>query len=77
MAQLLAPVCCDDDGMDGHAAFTCPTTGQRVDHVFDRRDETPLADQYEIVVCPSYAEVHFINRLTGKLLGHEDQIGRG
>jgi hypothetical protein len=75
MAQSFAPVRCDDDDMDSHTAFTCPITGQRVDHVFDRRDETPLVDQYEIVACPSCAEVHFINRLTGKLL--KTQIERG
>jgi hypothetical protein len=72
VAQLFALVRCDDRDMDSHIAFTCPTTGQRVDHVFDRRNETPLVDQYEIVVCPSCTKVHFINSLTGKLLGHED-----
>jgi hypothetical protein len=60
--------------MDSHTAFTCPTSGQRVDHVFDRRDEMPpLVDQYEIVVCPSCAKLLFINLQTRKLLGHEDK----
>jgi hypothetical protein len=54
--------------MDSRAAFTCPITGHRVDHVFDRRDEMPMVDQYEIVACPSCAKLHFINRQTGKLL---------
>ncbi len=51
--------------------FTCPTTGRRVDHVFDNRDDMPMVDQYEIVACPSCAKLHFINRQTGKLLDHK------
>jgi hypothetical protein len=59
--------------MDSRIVFTCPRTGQRVDHVFDKRDEMPpLVDQHEVVVCPSCVMVHFINRHTGKLLGHKD-----
>jgi len=59
--------------MDSHIAFTCLIAGQRVDHMFDKRDEMPLlVDQHEIVVCPSCAKVHFLNRQTGKLLGHKD-----
>ena len=62
--------------MESHAAFTCPTTGQRVDHVFDSRDETPPSvDRYEIVVCPSCSKVHFMNRQTGKLLGDQEERG--
>jgi hypothetical protein len=58
--------------MESHTTFTCPTTGQRVDHVFDKCEEMPpLLDQHEVVVCPSCAKVHFISRQTGKLLGHE------
>lgn len=56
--------------MDGHIAFTCPITGDRVDHVFDKRDGMPpLVDQYEIVACPACAKIHFIDPQTGKLLG--------
>ncbi len=72
VAQLFAPVRSDDDKMESHTAFTCPMTGQRVDHVFDRHDETPLVDQYEMIACQSCGMVHFISLQTGKLLGHDD-----
>jgi len=32
----------------------------------------PMVDQHEIVVCPSGTKVHFMNRQTGKLLGHKE-----
>jgi hypothetical protein len=46
--------------------FVCsrrPTTGQRVEY---KHDGTPLLDQHEIVVCPSCAKVHLLDRQTGK-----------
>jgi hypothetical protein len=50
-----------------------PENGERVDRVFDKRDEMqPLVDEHEIIVCPSCGRVHFINQQTGKLLGQKD-----
>lgn len=58
--------------MDGPIIFTCPTTGQLVQHWLDRRDQA-LPNDHEMVVCPACVKIHFVNRQTGKLLGHKDQ----
>jgi hypothetical protein len=57
--------------MDGSIIFTCPTTSQRVQHWLDKRDEVRPND-HEMVICPACAKIHFVNRQTGKLLGHKD-----
>jgi hypothetical protein len=42
-----------------------------VQHWLDGGDEV-TEDDYEGVDCPACAQVHFINRKTGKVLGSED-----
>ena len=49
--------------------FTCPATALRVQHWLDDGPDVP--EQYEAVVCPACTRLHFLNRQTGKLLGHE------
>jgi hypothetical protein len=57
--------------MSGPILFTCPATKMVVQHWLDDGDEVP-EDNYEGVDCPACAQVHFINRKTGKLLGSKD-----
>jgi hypothetical protein len=58
--------------MDGPIIFTCPTTGARVQHWLDKRDQV-WPNDHEMVVCPACAKIHFINRQTGQPLGHKNQ----
>ena len=64
--QPATVVSADKGGMD--MIFICPRTGMKVQH----RQEASAADNdYEVVTCPACARLHFVNRKTGKLLGHE------
>jgi len=56
-----------------HVVFTCPQTDRNVHHWLDPVDEKepPADDKYDAVSCPACARLHFVNRKTGKLLGHE------
>ena len=40
---------------------------RRLDEVDDVRE-----DEYEVILCPACARLHFINRKTGKLLGQKE-----
>jgi len=56
----------------GNIVFKCPRTGLNVQHwladeVEAESENAPAA--YETVVCKACTRIHFINRLTGKLLG--------
>jgi hypothetical protein len=51
--------------------FRCPGTGMVVQQwVEDEPD--PARDAFVSIKCPACGKIHFINRLTHKLLGHED-----
>jgi hypothetical protein len=50
--------------------YRCPRTGVNVEIAVDEAMPAS-ADTYEHVTCPSCAHVHFINRATGKVLGHK------
>lgn len=54
----------------GNVVFRCPRTGIHVQHWMAEEvtPETPLS-AYETVACNACARIHFINRVTGKLLG--------
>jgi hypothetical protein len=56
-----------------HVVFTCPETDRNVHHWLDASDERepPPEDKYDAVSCPACLRLHFVNRKTGKLLGHE------
>jgi hypothetical protein len=56
----------------GAFLFTCPTTNLKVQHWLDDNDEA-TEDDYEAVVCQACAKLHFVNRKTGKLLGHDSE----
>jgi hypothetical protein len=56
----------------GAFLFTCPTTSMKVQHWLDDDDDA-TEDAYEGVVCQACARLHFVNRKTGKLLGHDSE----
>ncbi|WP_454633738.1 hypothetical protein [Bradyrhizobium cenepequi] len=50
--------------------FRCPSTRQYVQQIV--ADETDAErNAYMLVNCPACGKVHFLNRSTHKLLGHE------
>lgn len=56
----------------GNVVFKCPRTGLNVQHWLaeEVEPETENAPRTcETVVCKACTRIHFINRLTGKLLG--------
>ena len=56
-----------------HFVFTCPTIGMNVQHWSDEGNDVP-ENEYDTVVCPACTRLHFVNRKTGKLLGHYDEL---
>jgi hypothetical protein len=57
----------DTGGMD--LIFVCPRTDLAVQHRIQRL--TADDSIYEAVTCPACSRLHFLNVMTGKLLGHE------
>jgi hypothetical protein len=55
-----------------HFIFRCPATGLNVQHAVDDDQDVPN-NEFEAITCPACARLHFVNRKTGRLLGHEDQ----
>lgn len=53
-----------------HILFRCPVSGQNVHRLIDD-DAQADGKSYVIVDCPARAKLHFVNRSTHKLLGHE------
>jgi hypothetical protein len=59
------------DGREMSAStFLCPKANVAVQHWIDN-GATSSDDAYEAIACPACARLHFVNRKTGKLLGHE------
>jgi hypothetical protein len=52
-----------------HLVFACPTTSMNVQHW----KATVRENEYEGIICPARARLHFLNRKTGKLLGQDDE----
>lgn len=50
--------------------FRCPNTGMNVQQWIEDQPE-PARDAFASIKCPACGRIHFINRLTHKLLGHE------
>jgi hypothetical protein len=57
----------DKSAMD--LIFVCPRTHLNVQHRTDRA--VAHEHEYEAVTCPACSRLHFVNRRTGRLLGHE------
>ncbi len=57
----------------GNIVFRCPRTGMNVQHWMAEEvtPETPLG-VYDTVVCHACARIHFVNRLTRRLLGEKE-----
>lgn len=57
----------------GNIVFRCPRTGMNVQHwrAEEVTPDTPLG-LYDAVPCHACARIHFINRVTGKLLGEQE-----
>jgi hypothetical protein len=51
--------------------FRCPYTGLYVQHELDNAASHDEKPHYDAVTCPACARLHFVNRSTGKTLGHE------
>jgi hypothetical protein len=54
--------------------FSCPTTDLLVQHwLNDDGEEGQSEHRYEPISCPACVRLHFLNRKSGKLLGHEGE----
>ena len=52
--------------------FRCPATGQFVQQAVD--EEPDRGEHFYLpVICPACGKMHFVNRNTYKLLGHENE----
>jgi hypothetical protein len=58
--------------MSGPFVFRCPVTLQNIQGWMDH-DENAPDDEYEPVSCPACARLHFFNRKTRKMLGHDSE----
>jgi hypothetical protein len=54
-----------------HFVFTCPATSMNVQHFLEDDQDVP-DNEYEGIACPACTKLHFVNRKTGKLLGHDE-----
>jgi hypothetical protein len=64
-----------DGTMDRLVIFRCPATGFDVQTLWPPHEDEKPGRHYESVTCPSCAQLHFVNRKTGKLLGYESDSG--
>ena len=52
--------------------FTCPVTSIKVQHWLDDDQDAP-ENEYEAITCAACSRVHLLNRMTGKLLGQDEE----
>ncbi|MGC2780152.1 MAG: hypothetical protein WA418_31380 [Bradyrhizobium sp.] len=57
----------------GNLIFKCPRTGMNVQHWLEEPRAGDPTSSYETVVCKACTRLHFINRMTRKLLGEKEQ----
>ena len=55
--------------MMAHFVIRCPRTGSNVQVWVSESTSVPNTDEYESVTCPACKRLHFVNKITGKLLG--------
>jgi hypothetical protein len=53
-----------------HVLIHCPRTGSNV-HVWIPETTSADRDSYEDVRCPACLRLHFVNKITGELLGEQ------
>lgn len=51
----------------------CPRTGMNVQVRLAMDPATDQANDYESVTCPACLRIHFVNKITGKLLGEKEK----
>lgn len=54
-----------------HEVIRCPRTGLNVQVRVPETTPADKPDSYEGVVCPACGQLHFVNKITGKLLGEK------
>jgi hypothetical protein len=55
--------------------FRCPNTGQNVQGNWSSEDAPEHGYTYLLVQCTACLQLHFLNPLTGKVLGSDDDDG--
>ena len=53
--------------------FRCPTTGMNAQAWFADDVSANNGETYESITCPACAQVHLVNRATGKTLGDDNE----
>jgi hypothetical protein len=49
--------------------YRCPTTGKMVQHFVADEPDLNDAHSYEPVDCPACSSLHFLSRVSGKVMG--------
>jgi len=52
-----------------HFVIRCPRTGSNAQVWVSESTSVANADEYEGVTCPACKRVHFVHKISGKLLG--------
>jgi len=52
-----------------HFIIRCPRTGLNVQVWISESTSVTKANEYESVTCPACMRVHFVHKISGKLLG--------
>jgi hypothetical protein len=71
--KMSVPVLADIQNCMGNLIFKCPRTGMNVQHWLEEPRAGDPSSSYETVVCKACTRLHFINRMTRKLLGEKEQ----
>ena len=50
-------------------SIRCPRTASTVDVWVPQSNSDAKPDEYEVVSCPACLRLHFVHKITGKLLG--------
>jgi phage FluMu protein Com len=54
-----------------HIIIRCPRTGSKVQVWLSEPTSADKPDSYEDVKCPACLRLHFVNKITGELLGEK------
>ena len=54
-----------------HVVIRCSWMGSNVQVWVPEGTSADKPDAYEAVTCPACARIHFVNKITGKLLGEK------
>lgn len=62
--------------MGRHILFKCPQTGLKVQAWLEDPPENEARDSYQGMDCPACTLVHYVHRVSGKLLGEQGDQAR-